>query len=58
MLELLQEAGLQMLRLNQAQQRAFRIGVRNHGSGFDFISISQNDASRHAILDPDAGYFA
>ena len=58
MLQFLQEARLQMLRLDQAQQRALGIGVGDDGPGVDLVAVGENDAGRSSILHLDADHLA
>ena len=58
MLQLLQEAGLQMLRLDQPEQRALGIGVGDDRPRGDLVSVGENDAGGSAVLHLDARDFA
>ena len=58
MLKLLQEARLQILRIDKSEQRALRIGVRDGRSGVDLITIGEDDSSGRAVLHLDTYYFA
>ena len=51
--DLVREVGLQVDRIDQSEERAFRIGIRDHAPGVDLFTARQHHAGRLSIANLD-----